>query len=291
MMVIGEGDVHKGFETLNKMPYKDAVKNVEHPVSCLDCHEPSTMTLRVTRPAFIDGIRDYKEHNGIKNYDVNKMATRLEMRTFVCAQCHVEYYFKGHDKQLTFPWKKGLKADEILSYYEENKHKDWIHEITGAPVIKAQHPEFEMWSQGIHGRSGVSCVDCHMPYKRVGATKISDHHIRSPLLNINRACQTCHNIPENELIERVEQIQGRHTEMRNTTINALMDLIDAIADAQKKKMAENKIKKAQNFQRQAQFLIDFAEAENSAGFHAPQEAARIMVKSIDFSRQGLKALK
>ena len=135
------------------------------------------------------------------------MATRQEMRAFVCGQCHVEYYFKGPEKRLTYPWAKGLKVDEILAYYDENAHNDWTHAETGAPVLKAQHPEFEMWNQGIHARSGVACADCHMPYKRVGALKISDHHVRSPLLNINRACQTCHKWPEEELKARVETIQ------------------------------------------------------------------------------------
>ena len=76
-------------------------------------------------------------------------------------------------------------------------------------MLKAQHPEFEMWNQGIHARSGVACADCHMPYTRVGAQKISDHHVRSPLLNINRACQTCHKWPEEELKARAEAIQDR----------------------------------------------------------------------------------
>ena len=106
---------------------------------------------------------------------------------------------QGPEKRLVYPWAKGLKVEEILAYYDEVEHKDWTHAETGAPVLKAQHPEFEMWNQGIHARSGVACADCHMPYKRVGALKISDHHVRSPLLNINRACQTCHKWPEDEL--------------------------------------------------------------------------------------------
>ena len=54
---------------------------------------------------------------------MNRDATRQEMRTFVCGQCHVEYYFKGPEKRLTYPWDKGLKVDEILAYYEENGHQ------------------------------------------------------------------------------------------------------------------------------------------------------------------------
>jgi nitrite reductase (cytochrome c-552) len=168
----GNGDLIKGFEKMNQMPYFEARKLVTHPIACIDCHDPSSMQLRVTRPGFIEGIRAFKATQGIQNYDVNKQATRQEMRAYVCGQCHVEYYFKGPEKRLVYPWAKGLKVEEILAYYDEAKFKDWTHADTGAPVLKAQHPEFEMWNQGIHARSGVSCADCHMPYKREGALKI-----------------------------------------------------------------------------------------------------------------------
>ena len=132
-------------------------------------------------------------------YDPNIDATRQEMRSFVCGQCHVEYYFKGEGKVVTFPWPNGLKVEQIESYYDASGFKDWVHAETGAPVLKAQHPEFETWNQGVHARSGVACADCHMPYKREGAVKVSDHQVRSPRDNINRACQTCHRFPEKEL--------------------------------------------------------------------------------------------
>lgn len=283
---LGNGDLQKGFDIMNKMPYHEAVKGVKHPVSCIDCHNPKDMSLRVTKPAFMEGIKKYKATQNVHDYDVNKMATRQEMRTFVCAQCHVEYFFKGPEKTLTFPWDKGLKADEILQVYRENGHKDWIHAVTKAEVLKAQHPEFEMFSQGVHAKSGVSCVDCHMPYQRVGAMKITDHQARSPLLNINKSCQTCHHSPESELLAKVDLIQTRHLEMRDRALNALMEFIDDIKLAMDKKLPADKIKKAQTLQREAQFLIDFVEAENSAGFHAPQEAARVMMNAMDKIREG-----
>jgi nitrite reductase (cytochrome c-552) len=292
----GNGDIIKGFEKLNPLPYAEARKFVNHPVACIDCHDPKTMALRVTRPGFLEGIRTLKESQGIKDYDPNRDATRQEMRTFVCGQCHVEYYFKGKDKRLVYPWHKGLKADQILDYYEEVKQVDWTHGITGAGVLKAQHPEFEMWNQGVHARSGVACADCHMPYTRVGALKISDHHVRSPLLNINNACQTCHHFSEDEMRTRVETIQNRTFEMRNRTMNALMDLIADIKAARNLPVAADgttsaAITAARAMQRKAQFLLDFVEAENSTGFHAPQEAARILNLSLDYSRKGQLALR
>lgn len=288
---LGGGDIQAGFHALNKMPYAEARKQVEHPVACIDCHDPSTMSLRITRPAFMAGIAALKASQGVENYDVNAHATRQEMRSYVCGQCHVEYHFRGEGKTLTYPWDKGAKADQILAYYDEAGFKDWTHATTGAPALKAQHPEFETWSQGTHARAGVSCADCHMPYKRVGAQKISSHHVRSPMLDINASCQTCHKAPEDELRARVETIQGRHLELRDLAMDAVVQLIRAIEAGQATDGFDAaRLDAARDFQRKAQFLLDFAEAENSVGFHAPQESARVLAKSIEFARRGQVAL-
>lgn len=288
---LGNGDLMAGFQKMNQMTFADARKLVTHPVTCIDCHDPETMQLRVTRPGFMEGIKALKASQGVQEFNVNLQATRQEMRTYVCAQCHVEYYFKGKEKNLVYPWQKGLKVDDILAYYDEVGHKDWTHAETGAPVLKAQHPEFELWNQGVHARSGVSCADCHMPYKREGAHKVSDHHVRSPLLNINRACQTCHKWPENELRERVFTNQGRTHDMRNLAMDALMELISDVKTIGTNNIPAEQLKLAHDFQRKAQFYLDFVEAENSMGFHAPQEAVRILGESINFSRKGQNALR
>ncbi|MBI3193470.1 MAG: ammonia-forming cytochrome c nitrite reductase subunit c552 [Ignavibacteriae bacterium] len=290
-MKAGNGDVIAGFEKMNRMPYKEARTHIEHPIACIDCHDSQTMQLRVTRPGFMEGIRVLKASQGISNFDVNKMATRQEMRSYVCGQCHVEYYFKGPEKRLTYPWHKGLQVDSILAYYNEVEFKDWTHKETGAPTLKAQHPEFELWNQGIHARSGVACADCHMPYQRVGALKISDHHVNSPLLKINRSCQTCHKWPEEELKARVEVIQERTFRMRNLAMDALIELIEDLKTVRTADSTLPSVTTAQQFQRKAQFYLDFVEAENSTGFHAPQEAERILGESINFSRKGQVALR
>jgi nitrite reductase (cytochrome c-552) len=288
---LGDGDLVKGFEKLNQMPYAEARKLVSHPVTCLDCHDPKTMQLRITRPAFMEGLRALKASQGVKDYDVNAQATRQEMRAFVCGQCHVEYYFKGTEKRLVYPWAKGLKVENILAYYDEQRHHDWTHADSGAPVLKAQHPEFEMWNQGIHARSGVACADCHMPYTRVGALKITDHHVRSPMLNVNRACQTCHKWPEDELKARVLTIQERTFGLRNRAMDAVVALVRDLKTARDGGRSDSNLAAARELQRKAQFFLDFVEAENSTGFHAPQEAARILGESIDFARQGQLALR
>lgn len=298
--------IQKGFELVNSMPYTAATQLVDHPITCSDCHDPKTMQLRITRPGFLTGINvlanatDAVPHlpsierwraEGKKgNYDPNTMASRQEMRSFVCGQCHVEYYFKGPEKLLTYPWQNGLKVEQIEAYYDSVGWKDWAHKDSGANVLKAQHPEFEMWSQGVHARSGVACADCHMPYQRVGAVKVSDHHVRSPLLNVNNACQTCHKFSESEMQSRVAIIQDRTKALMTRAEEAVVALIADIKKAQTAGGAADKIAKAQALQRKAQWRLDFVAAENSMGFHAPQEAARILGEAIDYARQGQLAL-
>jgi nitrite reductase (cytochrome c-552) len=290
MKKLGGGDIFKGFEQINHMTYMEATKLVKHPVACIDCHDSQSMALRVTRPAFIEGIRAYKASLGIQNFDPNKDASAQEMRSYVCGQCHVEYHFKGDEKRLTFPWSKGLHVDDALAYYDEIGFKDWVHKETGANALKAQHPEFEMYNQGVHARSGVACADCHMPYKREGGMKISDHQVRSPMLNINRACQGCHHFDEQELKNRVEAIQARFANQRDTAMDALVQLINDIKGAQGK-APEADLNLARDFQRKAQFFLDYVEAENSMGFHASAEALRILSDSINFTRQGQLAVR
>ncbi len=282
---LGGGDVMKGFALVCPMPFAEARKLVTHPVTCLDCHDPKTMAIRVTRPGFLNGIKAYKKSQGIENYDPNTMATRQEMRSFVCGQCHVEYYFAKETKLVTYPWAKGLKVDDIEAYYDEIKFSDWTHAETGAGVLKAQHPEFEMWNQGIHARSGVACADCHMPYMRQGAVKISDHHVRSPLLNIERACLACHPFPASEMKLRAEMIQDRNAKLLARAEDALVAFYDEVKAAKAAGVSDDKLTEARALQRKAQFRADFVNAENSMGFHAPQEAARILGEAIDYARQ------
>jgi len=305
----GWSQVMRGFETVCAMPYGEARKLVEHPVSCLDCHDPNSMQLRVTRPGFLNGIQALarsgepvphlpsierwrtESQQRKAEYDPNTDASRQEMRSFVCGQCHVEYYFKGDAKLLTYPWANGLKVEQIEEYYDDTAgHTDWTHAVSGAKVLKAQHPEFELWSQGIHARSGVACADCHMPYQREGAVKISDHHVRSPLLNVSRACQTCHRFPEADIKARAEAIQDRTRSLLVRAEEATVDLIRAIEAGKAAGMTDEQLDPARKLHRRAQWRLDFVAAENSMGFHAPQESARILAEAIDFARQGEVAL-
>ncbi len=219
-------------------------------------------------------------------------ASRQEMRTYVCAQCHVEYYFLGENKVLTFPWSQGQNIDDIANHYDEYGFSDWTHAETNAPMIKIQHPEYEMWTTGLHAQSGVSCADCHMPYIREGAVKISDHHLRSPLATINESCQTCHQQDEALLEERIITIQDRTAELLRLAEEAILDAIDAIVAAQDAGATDAQLAEARNLHRQASLRWDFVSSENSTGFHSPQEAARVLALSIDYARQAqLSALR
>ena len=354
--------VQEGLKKVSEMDYwpaHDLLAKVTggkvHPVSCVDCHDPKTMELRVTRPAFIAGIQKLagssapvphlpsveRWRRGTRSvaYDPNVDGTRQEMRSFVCGQCHVEYYC-GKGLTLFFPWNEGLQVEQMEHYYDSlqvkgHRFKDWVHAETGVEVLKAQHPEFEVWSQGIHARSGVACADCHMPYKREGALKVSEHWVRSPLLEVNRSCQTCHPYTDEEVKARVEAIQDRHYALLTRAGRAATRMLDAIvavrkpfeaaheeeavarareavsrkpdyaklatADREKALAAATSaarlalwqealekdpaLKELSELQRAAQWRLDFVAAENSMGFHAPQELARILGESIDMSRQ------
>jgi nitrite reductase (cytochrome c-552) len=317
--------VTKGFEIVSAMSYAEAHAELvatpdgspgdgpeggaggnAHPVSCVDCHDPESMELRVTRPGFARGIaalaasdaeaphlpsvERWRAGSRAEPYDANRDATRQEMRSFVCGQCHVEYYC-GPKETLFFPWDRGLRVEQIEATYDEHRFPDgtrfhdWKHGETGAEVLKAQHPEFEMWSQGVHARSGVACADCHMPYVREGAAKVSDHWVRSPLLMVNRSCQTCHSFPEEELLARVEAVQSRTSALLGRAADAVVDMLDAIGAARSAGIGAEQLAELHALQRRAQWRLDFVSSENSMGFHADQESARVLAEAIDYARQ------
>lgn len=266
-----------GWETFNRTPYDTLAPRATMGSSCADCHDPETMALRITRPA----LRNALEAAGV---DL-AAATRQEMRAWVCAQCHVEYYFRGDDKVLTFPWSKGRTIEAIEEHYDEYGFTDWTHKESLAPMIKIQHPEFELWGTGVHAKSGVTCADCHMPYVRSGSVKISDHWVRSPLANVEQSCQTCHRLTKEELTDRVVTAQDRTAALLHRAEAAILEAIDAIAAARAAGAREERLGEALALHRAAQMRWDFISSENSTGFHSPQEAARVLAESIDLARR------
>ncbi len=257
--------------------YKDTWLNmgaeiVNH-IGCQDCHDPKSMNLRITRPALIEAFQR-------QGKDINK-STLQEMRSLVCAQCHVEYYFKGkEEKYLTFPWDKGFSAEEMEAYYDEIEHVDFVHKLSRAPILKAQHPDYELYMTGIHAKRGVSCADCHMPYRSEGGVKFTDHKIQSPLANVSNSCQVCHRESEKDLLRDVYERQDKIEEMRHLAEDALAKAHIEAKFAWDKGATEAEMSPVLKLLRQSQWRWDWVAAANGLGFHSPVEASRALANSI-----------
>jgi nitrite reductase (cytochrome c-552) len=287
----GGGDLIKGFEVFNHMPYQERGRKVEHPIACIDCHDPKTMQLRVTRPGFLEGIRALKASQGIENYDPNTMATRQEMRTYVCGQCHVEYYFKGPEKRLTYPWAKGINIDQIADYYDEVGFADWTHAETGTPQLKAQHPRVRDVQPGDPRTLG----------RRVRRLSHAVHAGRRA--QDQRPPRPQPALEHQPRVPAVPQVAGRRVEgsRRNDpgpdvqaaeSRDGRIDGSDRRSPSLTRSGASDaELANARKAQRRGQFYLDFVESENSNGFHAPEEAARILGDAIDYFRQGQVSLR
>ena len=267
-----------GMAAYDKMFFDQMTPRLDYFIGCANCHEAGTMRLIVTNPALEEALKAQG-----KDW---RTFTRQEMRTVVCANCHVEYYFKGDGKYLTFPWAEGTNIDQIISYYEESGFKDWEYPDTKTPMLKAQHPEYEFFTaDSTHFKAGVACADCHMPYVSEGAAKYSSHDVHSPLLNPEAACGQCHTDTE-YVIRRVNLIQDQVATIKQSTEDAIIDAINAIKGAAANPNADTALlDQARNLHRKAQFMWDFVSAENSTGFHNPEYALKILAESTNLARQ------
>jgi nitrite reductase (cytochrome c-552) len=265
-----------------KMPFEEIFAKVKHPVSCADCHDPQTAELRISRPYLTEALARTGK-------DIKK-ASKQEMRTLVCAQCHVEYFFKGEEKAVTLPWDKGMTPEAIEQFYDAMPtFKDWEHPDSKAPMRKAQHPEFEMFSSSSHKTAGVSCSDCHMPYmKDTNGQKYSSHWMTSPLKHMDNSCNTCHNEGADWLKERVSFTQKRTFELQHTAGTAVARAHDVIKAASETPGVDAKLlDEARKMVVKAQWRWDYVAAENSMGFHNPQLAMSTLGQAIDMANQAM----
>jgi len=266
-----------------KTPLSELLPGIKHPIVCANCHDPQTMKLRVINPAFIEAM-------GRKGIDVAR-ASREDMRSYVCGQCHAEYYFEPETKRVVFPWDKGLKPQDMYAYYRDipfGFDKDWQHPDSGAKLLKAQHPDYELASGGVHSRSGVSCADCHMPYMRKDGQKYSSHWVASPMKHIQASCRTCHMQEEKWLLERVQTIQNHVFQLQRIagqTIARAHGVLGKCAAAPK--INKGEMDKARELIRNAQWFWDYIAAENSMGFHNPDQALSTLGQSIDLAHQAI----
>jgi nitrite reductase (cytochrome c-552) len=267
-----------GMAAYDAKKFSEMTPEITHAIGCANCHEANTMRLIVTNPALEEALK-------AQGKDWTKF-TRQEMRTVVCANCHVEYYFAGENKYLTFPWANGTTVEGIEKYYNDMKFSDWQHPKDKAAMIKMQHPDFELYTAGsTHSKAGVSCADCHMPYTRDGAAKFSSHDVKSPLLNPNESCGTCHTDVD-YVVGRVTEIQKQVSDTMISAEEAIIAATNAIASVQDAPNVDQKLlEEARTLHRNSQLRWDYLAAENSMGFHNPEEALRILATSIDMARQ------
>lgn len=270
MQEIGVAEFYKGkWETLGH----EIVNNI----GCADCHDAKNMNLRISRPALVEAY----DRMGL---DINTVSHQ-EMRKLACAQCHVEYYFKGEGKYLTFPWDNGTSVEAMEEYYDEYEFKDWTHTISKAPMLKAQHPDFELFQTGIHAQRGLACADCHMPYMSEGGQKFTDHKIQSPLNNIANTCQVCHREETTELLANVYERQDKIKQNRDKLEVLLVRAHVEAGKAWELGANENQMTAILQDIRHAQWRWDFVAASHGGSFHSPIESARIISMGIDIAQE------
>ncbi len=262
-------------------PFNEMAKNVKHPIGCSDCHDPKTNELRITRPALIKAYERMGK-------DITK-ASQQEMRSLVCAQCHVTYYFLPDSKETTFPWDNGVKVDETYQYYQDKNYSEWTHPIVQTGLVKARHPDYELFVGSTHHSAGVACADCHMPYIKEGDSKISSHWWVSPLITAEKSCTPCHTQSTDYLKKRVYAIQDHHNEFLDIASKAVENAVNAIDQALKTPDADQElIKKAQAKYREAFWYFDWISTANSMGFHNPQEAEKVLGISVQYANEAIQ---
>jgi nitrite reductase (cytochrome c-552) len=267
-----------GMEAYDAMIFSDLTPSINNPIGCSNCHEAGSMRLVVSNPAVESALKD-------QGIDWTTY-TRQQMRSLVCANCHVTYFFAGDSKLLTVPWANGMLVEDIIKYEDDLSFSDWVYPGTGTPIIKSRHPDYELYTaDSTHFKAGVSCADCHMPYSRDGAMKFSSHDIKSPLLDPQPACGQCHT-DVTAVLARVAVIQDTVYTAKLATEDALIDAITALkAATANPKSDQVLLEEARTLHRHAQYMWDFISSSNSMGFHNPDEALRILQEATDLARQ------
>ncbi len=259
------------------------IGEVKNPIGCADCHDPKTMSLRISRPALAEAYKRMGK-------DLSA-ATHQEMRSLVCAQCHVEYYFNkkvpGAEgvNYLTFPWDNGFSAEAMEEYYDAINFSDWTHAISKTPMIKAQHPDYEVYTTGVHASRGVSCADCHMPYRSEGGMKFSDHHKQSPLNNIANSCQVCHREDTERLVKDVYERQDRLKQSRVKLEELLVKAHIEAGEAWNVGATPQEMDEILKDIRHAQWRWDYVAASHGGTFHSPVESGRVLSTGIDKAQE------
>jgi nitrite reductase (cytochrome c-552) len=258
---------------------------VVNSIGCADCHSNETMELAVTRDYLKRGL----DAEGSRPFDE---ATHQDMRSYVCAQCHAEYYFKatpwtdanGEEqvaKVVTYPWAVGFAAEDMEKYYDDREFVDWTHKLSKTPMLKAQHPGYETFITGVHGQQGLACADCHMPYVREGGVKYSNHKVQSPLEDIANTCLNCHSGTESEFTLTVERKLERKEELHQAAMQVLAKAHLEAAKAWELGATEAEMAPILSDIRHGQWRWDYSIAAHGSFFHAPEETLRVLGSAIN----------
>lgn len=265
---------------------------VVNSIGCSNCHDDKTAQLRASVPQLNRGL----QAAGLKTFEES---THQEKRSLVCAQCHVEYYFKKTDWKdekgvektaavVTYPWANGIGkegnagVEGMIEYYDAINFTDWTHSISQTKMLKAQHPGFEFWKSGIHGQKGVSCADCHMPYTQEGSVKYSDHQVKeNPLDSMDKSCMTCHRESEDKLKSIVRQKYDRKEFLSKLGLDNLAKAHLETGKAIEVGAKDDELKEIRTLIRHGQFKVDMAIAAHGNYFHAPEETLRLLAAGND----------
>jgi len=254
---------------------------IVNPIGCSDCHNTKgdafkngEADLMITRPyakrAFETIGMPFNEQT-----DLDKQAT-------ICAQCHVEYYFTGPNKMVKFPWDQGTTVDDMEKYYDDLNFKDWTHKISKAPMLKAQHPGFETWRMGIHGKNGVVCTDCHMPkIEKDDGTVYTDHKVGNPLDAFDNTCAQCHTQEKEFLQSIVSTRKAQVTKMKLIAEKQIVAAHFEAGEAWKSGVTETEMQPILMDIRHAQWRWDYAIASHGVHMHAPEVALEILGTAVD----------
>ncbi|WP_420791515.1 ammonia-forming nitrite reductase cytochrome c552 subunit [Enterovibrio qingdaonensis] len=254
---------------------------ISNTIGCADCHDTESEGFAKGKPA-LKLSRPYADRAMNAINQPFEEQSRFTQQAQVCGQCHVEYYFGGKTKAVVFPWAQGTNVDQMESYYDNLGFKDWTHKLSKTPMLKAQHPEFETWRDGIHGKNDVGCIDCHMPkVQNEQGVVYTDHKIGNPFDQFEYTCAQCHTQDKATLQEIVSTRKAQVLKMKLTAEKHIVAAHFEAAAAWDAGATESEMEPILQDIRHAQWRWDYAIASHGVHMHAPEVALEVLGTAVD----------